>query len=135
MRMTDKPMKKQKGRRPLSDEEKARAHSLRAIWNAKKKDLGLTQEAVAASLGWDNNTAVGQYLNGRIPLNIEAAFKFASILGVPPTEFWPDIFSGKLPPAIAKTVEMMFSMSQSQQDSTVRFAAFELHSVNDRKVS
>ncbi|MGD9671702.1 MAG: helix-turn-helix domain-containing protein [Hyphomicrobiaceae bacterium] len=133
--MTDKPMNPKKNRRLLSDEEKARAHRLKAIWDAKKKELGVTQASVALSLGWDNNTAVGQYLNGRIPLNIEAAFKFAAVLGVPPTEFWPDIFSGKLPPAIAKTIEMMFLMSPSQQDSTVRFAAFELHQVNDRKAS
>jgi hypothetical protein len=70
-------------RRPLTDEELADAARLRAVWEKRSKDLDLTQLDVSKSFGFANQSAVSQYLNAKIPLNLEAALRFATILQVP----------------------------------------------------
>ena len=60
---------------------------LRAVWDEKRKELGLTQAALGDSLGVSQAT-VSEYLNGEIPLNIPAALKFAELLGVTLDEIW-----------------------------------------------
>lgn len=76
-------------RRQLTPAEKASTQRLRYIWDAKKKALGLTQEKAAHLLGWSAQGSVGQYLNGRIPLNTDAILKFADLLQVDPAEIDP----------------------------------------------
>ena len=68
-------------RRELTPDELEWAARLKAEWNALKGELGLTQE-IAATRMEITQGAVGQYLNGRIPLNDSAAMKFADLLGV-----------------------------------------------------
>jgi len=69
--------------------DKKSALRLRAVWDAKAKSLGLTQEEAANRLGWDSQSTVSQYLTGRIPLNAEALLKFARLLEVQPKEIDP----------------------------------------------
>ena len=61
---------------------------LRSVWDSKKKDLGLTQDRAADKLGYQSQASVSQYLNGDIPLNLQAAIGFARLLGVPLNEVW-----------------------------------------------
>lgn len=91
-------------RRPLTAREKIAQQNLRAIWNAKKKGLELTQERAAHQLGWSSQGTVGQYLLGRVPLNTDALLKFAKLLQVKPTDIdpdfqWGDMVSGQQPPS------------------------------------
>ncbi len=69
-------------RRQLTPEEQNDSDRLLCVWNQKKQVLGLTQADVAKQFGIANQTAISQYLNGRIPLNLEAAVKFSKILQV-----------------------------------------------------
>ena len=42
--------------------------NLKAAWNARKKELKLTQELAAELLGFESQGTVSQYLNGKIPV-------------------------------------------------------------------
>ncbi|HDL7736081.1 TPA: helix-turn-helix transcriptional regulator [Yersinia enterocolitica] len=72
--------------KPLTPEQKADAERLMAIF---KKQKGLTQAVLADELGFSNQSAVSQYLNGKIPLNVEASIKFADKLGCQISDFSP----------------------------------------------
>ena len=78
-------------RKPLSEEDRAAARALRSLWDARKKDLKLTQEGAADKLGFTTQGAVSHYLNGYTPLNTDAVLKFAALLEVPPSAIRPDI--------------------------------------------
>lgn len=67
------------------------ASRLKAIWERKKAELSLTQEKAAGMLGFNTQGAVSQYLNGRVPLNVENTLKFSALLGVEPEEINPDL--------------------------------------------
>lgn len=69
---------------PLSSDELADAANLKrrfVAWQQHRKSLGLpaSQEAAAGMLGF-NQSALNQYLNGKIPLNVQAAIKFSELL-------------------------------------------------------
>jgi SOS-response transcriptional repressor LexA len=70
--------------------ETARLRSVFLAWQGRRKDEGLpyTQAWVGEALGL-GQSSLSQYLAGRIPLNADAAVKFASVLGVPVEEFSP----------------------------------------------
>lgn len=87
-------------RRPLDAKDLLASQNLRRIWFANHRRLGLTQESAAAALGFAGQSAVSQYINGRIPLNTEAVLKFARLLGVAPEDIDPRVGS-LLPPAAA----------------------------------
>ncbi|MEF8708268.1 MAG: LexA family transcriptional regulator [Candidatus Accumulibacter propinquus] len=76
---------------PLTAEQKSDAARLKAIYEAKKGDLGLTQIALAALCGWESQGSVSQYLNGKIPLNIDAAAKLARSLKCSIDDFSPSL--------------------------------------------
>ncbi|MCY1360467.1 HTH-type transcriptional regulator PrtR [compost metagenome] len=68
-------------------EEAAR---LKAAYRARKKvDPSLTQELIAHTFNWSGQSAVSQYMNGHIPLNLQALLGFASLLGVHPSSISP----------------------------------------------
>jgi len=72
-----------KKRRAFTTAELKETERLREIWDRKSAALGLTQADASKRFGFANQSAVSQYLNGRIPLNIETALKFAHYLEVP----------------------------------------------------
>lgn len=72
------------------DTQKAEAAALKAIMKARKQDdATLTQERIADLCGWSGQSAVSQYANGKIPLNIPALIKFAQVLNFAPAEVSP----------------------------------------------
>ncbi|WP_033748584.1 LexA family transcriptional regulator [Pantoea sp. NGS-ED-1003] len=81
----------------LTEEQLKDAQRLKAIYDAKKKALGITQQHIADELGI-TQSGVGHYLNGRNALNMSSALMFAKILGVQIEEFSPHL---------AKEVELM----------------------------
>lgn len=71
----------------LNKTQLAEAERLKAIYlDRKKADPSITQDLIADKAGWASQSVVSQYLNGRIPLNLQAILKFASILNFEPGE-------------------------------------------------
>ncbi len=82
-RMGDKSRKK-----PLTQDQAAACRRLRKLWDAKHKDLGLTQEKAAESLGVTQG-AIGNMINGRLAISLKALGKWAKVLRVKPAEIDP----------------------------------------------
>lgn len=76
-------------RRDLSAEERGDAERLRQLWEAKSSSLKLTQLQASREFGFANQSAISQYLNARIPLNLETTAKFARLLKVSIEEISP----------------------------------------------
>ncbi|WNF45836.1 helix-turn-helix transcriptional regulator [Pseudomonas sp. SG20056] len=72
------------------DIQLAEAERLKAIYKARKQgDRSLTQERVAELCGWSGQSAVSQYMTGKIPLNIPALVKLAQALKFDPRDVSP----------------------------------------------
>lgn len=82
-------MKKAHGKRPLTAEELAECAALKAIYNAKKKELKLAQDELGERLGGMSQSAVSHYLNGINALNPTVAAGFARELKVQVSDFSP----------------------------------------------
>lgn len=77
-------------RRELTSEEKKEAVRLAGLWREfKSANKGATQEWLGQETGIGGQSAVGQYLRGIIPLNLEALFAFSRVLSVDPMEISP----------------------------------------------
>lgn len=93
---------------PLSNQQLAEAAQLKSLfqnWQRVQRDSGRpsSQEAAAEQLGF-GQSALAQYLNGRIPLNVESALKFAKLLNGHIADFSPSLAAqaGKLAEQLAK---------------------------------
>jgi transcriptional regulator with XRE-family HTH domain len=78
-------------RRELTESEKLAVERLKKIWAVKKNELKLTQEAVGLACGWSGQVAFAQYINGNVPLNVEAVLRIAKVFKVHPAEIMPEI--------------------------------------------
>lgn len=77
-------------RRELTPEEKKEALRLAELWREyKAANKGATQEWLGHETGIGGQSAVGQYLRGIIPLNLEALFAFSRVLRVEPMAISP----------------------------------------------
>ena len=74
--------------RIITDADKDAAKRLRAIWEAKKQELKLTQTSIADEIG-TSQSAISQYLNGTIALNTDAVIVFAKLLQCEPKDIRP----------------------------------------------
>lgn len=84
----------QKQRRELTAEEIDDAKRLAEIFKQRKAEIKadgghLSQESLAHDCGWKGQSAISQYMNARIPLNMEALLKLSSALKVPPEKISP----------------------------------------------
>lgn len=78
--------------KPLTEEQLADAARLRTAFKARQDvDPSLTQEGLAHICGWKTQGTVNQYLNGKIPLNMQALLKFSKALAVEPEDISPSI--------------------------------------------
>ena len=77
-------------KRTLTTEQLQDASRLKALYESKKKELGITQQDVADQLEISQG-AVGHYLNGRNPINLNVAAVFANLLQVQIADFSPSI--------------------------------------------
>lgn len=73
-------------------EDAARLKKLFRLWQATRSTAGLewSQDWAGDQLGF-GQSATSQYLNGKIPLNPDAAAKFSTLIGRPVDEFSPAI--------------------------------------------
>lgn len=109
---------------PLSEEQLADAARLKdlfRVWQHTRKENNLpsSQEVAAAAIGF-GQSALAQYLNGRIPLNVGAGIKFAQLLGVGLAEFSP---------ALASEAEMVALAVASTADDEATAHLPDLHRV------
>lgn len=77
--------------RTITKADRLAAARLNAIYQAKRKELGLTQAILADRRGCAQG-AISQYLTGKIALNTDAVLFFATQLDVEPTEIRQDLF-------------------------------------------
>lgn len=75
-------------KRSISDEDRRRARALKRIWDLRKSEWAqsghkLTQALAADKFGWSEQSAVSQYLLGKVSLNLPAALKFSRLLDFP----------------------------------------------------
>ncbi len=77
-------------KRTLTTEQLQDASRLKALYESKKKELGITQYLIADQLDISQG-AVGHYLNGRNPLNLNVAAVFSNLLKVPIADFSPSL--------------------------------------------
>ena len=77
-------------KREITQQDIESAARLLAIWERKKKRLGLTQDEAAAQLGYDSQSTISQYLHAKIALNPPAILGFAQLLEVQPSEIDPE---------------------------------------------
>ena len=80
-------------RRELTQEELADTKRLKEAWQNNAHKLGITQSKASQEFGFANQSAVSQYLNGRIPLNMQTATRFANLLKVPLSSISPSYAS------------------------------------------
>ncbi|MCO7512366.1 helix-turn-helix domain-containing protein [Serratia fonticola] len=73
-------------KKPLTPEQKEDCRKLKAIFEAKKKHLGISQESIAHEIGITQG-AVSQVFNGRNAITLKHAEAFSRILEVPVDEF------------------------------------------------
>lgn len=82
-------------RPPLTADAKAAQKRLREMWDRLRTGPNrVSQEMAAQRMGFDTQSAVSQYLNGVIPLNLPAVIKFARFFGCEPRDIYPEICEG-----------------------------------------
>lgn len=77
-------------KKTLTSAQIADAERLKALYEAKKKELGITQQSIADMLDISQG-GVGHYLNGRNALNAAVAAVFARALQVDVSDFSPSL--------------------------------------------
>ena len=91
--------------KPLTQEQLDDAARLKAIFERiKESNPSVTQESVAAACGWKTQGTVSQYVNGKIPLNLSALFKFCEVFGVQPEEISPSLARQQMIAPITKAI-------------------------------
>ena len=75
-------------KKALDSTRKAECEKLKALFNSKKRSLGLTQEKLAHALEM-NQSSVSHYMNGVNPLNAPVAAAFAKHLEADVADFSP----------------------------------------------
>lgn len=79
-----KPQTEKNKRAKVTEEHKAEAVALKAIWDSTKHE---TQDVFGETYKIGNQSAVGQFLRGEAPLSMKAARGFAKGLGKPIESF------------------------------------------------
>ena len=116
-----------RNRTPLTEKEKQIAANLKAIWDAKKKELGYSQLSASVEMGFASQSTVSQFLNAGIALNTDAKLKFAKLLRVSVSEFDPDFAENAEFVArdeiLNKATLEMADMSAEQINQVIAYAA------------
>lgn len=114
---------------PLTDQQRAEADALERCWEAVKrerKSSGRPLSKKDLALIWGvHPSAVSQYINGHIALNIEAKLHFADYLGRSPVSIWPDfgfknLVPGPLPPDAIAVAAAFQDLADTSKDTARR---------------
>ena len=83
-----------KQRRPLTEAEIGESAKLLDLWHEYQKEHPeASQSWLARQCGWKTQGAAHQYLNGLIPLNLEALIKICGVIGAHPVVVSPRLAS------------------------------------------
>ena len=96
--------------------------ALQEQWDRKRRELDLTQDMVAEKLGI-SQSSVSDYLNGKMPLGLEAAIKFAQVLEIDlrliyeediplPSWSWADRVASRRRPERDELLELMLNANK-----------------------
>lgn len=118
--------KRPHSRRDLTDDEKLLAQKVRAVWDLKKAELNLTQQAVAEKLNMRQG-AFTQFLNGSVPIPDSLLINLSIILNYPLHRLSKD-FSDKLSRLTILTLKgaeipVMHAMNKGQHPTTITIDA------------
>lgn len=80
-------------RRELTTHERECAKRINKLWQEKKRREKISQPVAAEALDM-TTSGFNQYINGVIPLNTNATYKFAKYFGVDPHEIDPKWLGG-----------------------------------------
>jgi phage repressor protein C with HTH and peptisase S24 domain len=75
-------------KKPLTYEQAAACRRLRKLWDARRRELQLTQDKAAEAVGVTQG-AIGNQLNGRLAVSLRALSKWSKLLRVNPSEIDP----------------------------------------------
>ena len=64
---------------------------LNEIYQRQKSENRLTQKKLAGLMGMKEQSAVSQYLLGKVPLNSMAVLNFAQAMNVSPLKIYPEL--------------------------------------------
>lgn len=91
-------------RRDLTEEEQGEAERLAHVWaEYKAANKGATQEWLGSETGLGTQGAVGQYLRGVIPLNLDALLALSRVIGADPMFISPRL-AGKIQAVMMKAM-------------------------------
>ena len=85
--------------------------ALQEQWDRKRRELDLTQGMVAERMGI-SQSSVSDYLNGKMPLGLEAAIKFAQVLEIDLRL----IYEGDIPLPSWSWADRVASLSRAERD-------------------
>lgn len=77
--------------RVITEEDRANAARLKKLWERKKRELSLTQVALAHKMGYSSQSMISQLLSAKVALNTDAVLRLAEILQVTPGEIDPSL--------------------------------------------
>lgn len=115
-------MDKDQKRRKLTAEEAQEAERLMVAWEKyKKENKGATQTWLASVTKIGTQSAVGQYLRGYIPLNIEALSSICKAINANPYE---------ISPRLMKSIEPIVKHKDSSDVHNIRTSDWIFTSVS-----
>ena len=79
------------GSEKVKEQEIKALDRLNQLYRDKKKKDGLNQTKLAELMGIKQQSAISQYLLGKIPLNVISVLNFAQALEVSPLEIYPEL--------------------------------------------
>lgn len=77
-------------RRIITQEDRDKAQRLKALFDSKKKELGLTQVKCAEKMNI-TQSAISQFFNAIVPLNTDTILSFAELLETKPSHIDPKL--------------------------------------------
>lgn len=111
-------MEKTSKKRLISELEQQECAALNAIYKAKKRVLGVTQEQIAIEgLRASTQSAASHYLTGKNALNVEAAAVFARYLQEPIESFSPRL-AAEIARMASSTSEQSYQKDDKYQSAT-----------------
>jgi len=79
-------------KRPLTEWEILAAKNLKEAWTKyKETHIGASQEWLAKQTGLGNQSLIGQYLNGKIQLNLNALAAICKVIEIDPCTISPEL--------------------------------------------
>lgn len=124
-----RPTARKRKATPLTVQQLADARALEECWDAVERERRGTGKSHSkkdlAGIWGVNPSNVSQYINGYIPLNVEAQLYFADYLCLSPVAIWPDfrfkhLVPGALPPDAIAVATAFKDLADASKDTARR---------------